>query len=71
MAYLNKGITSVQVNKKNKRCKTCIYSGNADGCVICNYILYERERRGCPGGDACTKYVKKTRARKVRPLEYV
>ena len=45
----------------NKKCKTCVYrspllNGGSFGGVFCEYILYTGHRRGCPGGDECTRY---------------
>ena len=41
-----------------KHCKTCKLHGLLEGEVICNYILIAREKRGCPPGLACNKYIK-------------
>lgn len=64
-------IPNTEINKKNKRCSTCIYGCKVDGCYTCDYIGMVRKRRGCPGGEKCTKYEKKKRKRRVSPLEYV
>ena len=41
-------------------CEQC-YHGSATGLrgvgTVCLYILHEKRRRPCPGGDACTEFV--------------
>lgn len=41
-------------------CEQC-YHGSATGLrgvgMVCLYILHEKRRRPCPGGDACTEFV--------------
>lgn len=44
-----------------KYCKPCIYSGRQDGWNLCDYILVEGKRRGCPAGTGCVQ--KKTKAK--------
>ena len=53
-----------------EKCKTCVYSRGynmeqADVC--CMYIVITGERRGCPGGDECTKYKPRT-GKRVKPI---
>lgn len=50
------------------RCKTCYYKGSLCGTAgeyFCDYIGKESKMRGCPGGDECTKYVRRSRGKKV------
>lgn len=46
-----------QYTNVSQRCASCDYAlregKTAIGCV---YILYTKQRRGCPGGDSCTRY---------------
>lgn len=49
------------------RCKSCYYRRNLSSSphdYFCDFIGVEHERRGCPGGDECTKYLSRKEARK-------
>lgn len=36
----------------------CVYrSTNHDRFITCDFILWTHERRGCPIGDKCTRYI--------------
>ena len=41
--------------KDAEYCKKCKYHGLMLDETICNYILVERQLRGCPPGVGCTK----------------
>ncbi len=45
----------------SERCKKCVYVGGYGTRICCDYILYTKERRGCPAGDKCDKFKKATR----------
>ena len=43
-----------------ERCKACLYYCSCDGHYIlptCDYFLKTGERRGCPAGDDCDKFL--------------
>ena len=43
------------MSMKNKNCRNCAYSyADGVGQHYCIYILIERKRRPCEGGDKCT-----------------
>ena len=37
-------------------CRKCKYAGHIDGMTCCDYILINKKRRGCYGGEKCDKY---------------
>lgn len=47
-----------------KRCSTCQYRGylghydNTKDSFVCDYILIEHKKRGCPADENCDKYKK-------------
>ena len=43
--------------KDAEYCKKCKYHGLLEGEVICNYILVAKEKRGCPPGYGCNKFI--------------
>lgn len=46
--------------------KTCAYGGRLSGAVVCEYILAEHRRRGCPA-EACDRYRRKAGTRGRKP----
>ncbi len=56
---------AVQTYRCSKVGKTCIYGCRLSGEPICEYILIEHHRRGCPP-EACDKYARKARRRKAK-----
>lgn len=45
--------------KDNKRRRSCKYHGWISGNnLTCDYILIEKQSRGCPAGPGCDKYKK-------------
>ena len=54
-------------------CNTCIYrcwSDMATGNSTCDYMLITGERRGCKGGNDCTKYEKGDKKKRINRLKY-
>ncbi len=51
----------------DKTCRSCIYSSTVSetGPVTCDYILVTGNRRGCPAGKGCERYIKGERAPSV------
>ena len=51
-----------------ERCLTCKYCERLGESryddYFCAYILQKKMRRGCPAGDGCDKYVKRTEAKR-------
>lgn len=45
-------------------CRSCIYSSTVSETepVTCDYILVTGNRRGCPAGEGCERYIKGDRA---------
>lgn len=56
---------SISEHYRNSRkyCSGCCYSRRAGQYVICEYLLIEGERRGCPAGPGCTRKAKKPSAK--------
>ncbi len=48
----------------DKTCRSCIYSSTVSETepVTCDYILVTGNRRGCPAGEGCERYIKGERA---------
>ena len=57
-----------------KRCSTCKYRGylgHYDSYrkqFVCDYILIENKKRGCPADENCDKYIK---GKKFRPKNQI
>lgn len=43
----------------DERCRSCMYASTLSNLsVVCNYLLVTGNRRGCPAGEACERYIK-------------
>ncbi len=51
----------------DKTCRSCIYSSTVSETepVTCDYILVTGNRRGCPAGKGCERYIKGARAASI------
>lgn len=50
-----------------RRCRGCFYGVTmTSGATTCDYILVEREMRGCPAGDKCARYKSRANASRIR-----
>lgn len=54
------------------RCKSCIHHTNVTGLILgegniaCAYIIDTHQRRGCPAGDKCDKFVEGKAVRRFK-----
>ena len=55
------------------QCNSCIYRCLASvgyGNATCDYMLITGKRRGCPGGNNCTKYEEGIKKKRVSRLQF-
>lgn len=45
-----------RANRGKEKCGDCMFMEPASNEYICMYIAKKHEKRGCPFGNACTKY---------------
>ncbi len=57
--------TAPQTGVTDEYCQGCIYLTKDYGERICNFLIFEHERRGCPAGTGC-KRRKPIRGRKEK-----
>lgn len=52
------------MSERDNKCRSCIYSSTVSETepVTCDYILVTGNRRGCPPGKDCERYIKGKRA---------
>lgn len=61
-----------KIAKCTARCKRCTHHTNVTGLIdgegnlACAYILDTHQRRGCPAGDECDKFVEGKTAKRFK-----